>query len=399
MTCNERNVKVKTDWSNFLHEKLLSCIAWRSKNGACRSPGRRVIRVFGIGIPLIVIVFMLIACNSNEEVELQSEAQNGSTWETEITQRRQNVKQAILQDRLGFDAYDTGSLGDATLEMIPFVVFRVLQELEPSILGDDALKSYGFFARNDTPSGLNGITWTRPIFAAENGKFKLRYMTRTCASCHTGRVRLANGDIRIVNGGTNTEINLHLFVGKLTDLLEARLTDSNNTPQYLDFRERIIDMLKQKDTEWYWGEGSQISAADAKKEVATVAANIDAVLTQMRIMNIRRLKTLELLQKHSYDKAQNSPSLVGGAPGIIETAGLGSAALIPLVGEDKANLVLPPGPSKADIPAVWDLDAGGYANWDATIKAFSRALTSSLAVVGDLNKVDLAWFNKPGQPS
>jgi hypothetical protein len=198
MTCNERNVKVKTDWSNFLHEKLLSCIAWRSKNGACRSPGRRVIRVFGIGIPLIVIVFMLIACNSNEEVELQSEAQNGSTWETEITQRRQNVKQAILQDRLGFDAYDTGSLGDATLEMIPFVVFRVLQELEPSILGDDALKSYGFFARNDTPSGLNGITWTRPIFAAENGKFKLRYMTRTCASCHTGRVRLANGDIATV---------------------------------------------------------------------------------------------------------------------------------------------------------------------------------------------------------
>ena len=128
--------------------------------------------------------------------------------------------------------------------------------------------------------------------------------------------------------------------------------------------------------------------ADAKKEVETVSANLDAILAQMRKMNENRLATVALLQKYSYDKVHNPPSLVGGAPGTVETAGLGSAALVPVVGVDKAGLILPPGPSKADIPAVWELDPNGYANWDGTVKGFSRALTSSLAVVGDLKKID-----------
>src|SRR5271166_5149977 len=83
------------------------------------------------------------------------------------------------------------------------------------------------------------------------------------------------------------------------------------------------------------------------------------------------------------------PSLTGGAPGLIETSGLGSVGLVPAVGIDKADLVLPPGPSKADIPAIWQIDPTGYANWDGTIRGFARALTSSMAVVGDPTKIDL----------
>ncbi len=51
--------------------------------------------------------------------------------------------------------------------------------------------------------------------------------------------------------------------------------------------------------------------------------------------------------------------------------------------------MLPPGPSKADIPAVWQIDPTGYANWDGTIRGFARSLTSSLAVVGDPTKIDI----------
>src|SRR6185369_2515486 len=57
---------------------------------------------------------------------------------------------------------------------------------------------------------------------------------------------------------------------------------------------------------------------------------------------------------------------------------------------DKADLILPPGPSKADIPAIWQIDPKGYANWDGTIRGFARALTSSMAVVGDPSKINLA---------
>src|SRR5258708_16514707 len=82
--------------------------------------------------------------------------------------------------------------------------------------------------------------------------------------------------------------------------------------------------------------------------------------------------------------------LKGGGPGLIETSGLGSVGLVRFVGADKADTVLPPGPSKADIPAIWQIDPTGYANWDGTIRGFARALTSSMAVVVDPAKIDLA---------
>ena len=89
---------------------------------------------------------------------------------------------------------------------------------------------------------------------------------------------------------------------------------------------------------------------------------------RMRVMNTQRLGGFALLQSHSYAHAPNAPSLTDGAPGLVETSGLGSTSLVRVVGADKADAVLPPGPSKADIPAVWMIDPTGYANWDGTIR-------------------------------
>jgi hypothetical protein len=345
----------------------------------------RSITAIGAAVAALTIA---TACRKPAEPLKESPKADTSAWQREIQSRRAQVDKVIADNRPSFDAFDSGSLGDATLEMIPFVVFRALQELEPAVLSDEALNRVGFFPSTDAPAGHNGITWTKPT--APDKTFALRYMTRTCASCHTGRVRLADGTMRLVHGGANTEINLHQFIGDLTGMLKPKLATAATAPEYQAFRKRILDTLASKPPDWYWGASSTlVSPADAAKEVATVTANIDAVLARMRVMNDRRLGGFALLQAHSYAKAQNPPSLTGGAPGIVETSGLGSTSLVAVVGVDKADAVLPPGPSKADIPAVWTIDPTGYANWDGTIRGFARSLTSSLAVVGDPAKIDI----------
>src|SRR6202023_3545493 len=107
------------------------------------------------------------------------------SWQDEVRTRRAQIEKVKAENSAGFEAMDAGSLGSATLEMTPYVVFRVLQEIEPATFGDDALSASGFFPRKDLPSGHNGIIWTDPT--SPDGAFKLRYMTRTCSSCHTGR--------------------------------------------------------------------------------------------------------------------------------------------------------------------------------------------------------------------
>ena len=137
--------------------------------------------------------------------------------------------------------------------------------------------------------------------------------------------------MRLMHGGANTEINLHRFIGTLTATLKTNLSPSNDTPAYQAFRKRILDALASKPADWYWGANGNVTPADATTEVATVTKNIDAVLTRMRMMNERRLGGLALLQAHSYSKVPNPPSLFDGAPGLVETSGLGSAALVPFV--------------------------------------------------------------------
>jgi mono/diheme cytochrome c family protein len=344
---------------------------------------RRSIVVTAAAMSVLVIV-----CEACHKPEAAAATPSLPSWQDDVRSRQAQIEGVIAGNRQSFDAFDSGSLGDATLEMIPFVVFRALQELEPAVVGDAALNSVGFFPRTDSPTGHNGIAWTRPV--APDKTFALRYMTRTCSSCHTGRVRLGDGTMQLLPGGANTEINLHRFIGTLTAMLKTNLAASADAPAYQAFRKRIVDELASKPPEWYWGTAaSAVPAAEAAQEVATVTANIDAVLARMRVMNDQRLGGFALLQSHSYTHGTNPPSLIDGAPGVVETSGLGSTSLVRVVGVDKADAVLPPGPSKADIPAVWMIDPNGYANWDGTIRGFARSLTSSLAVVGDPARIDI----------
>jgi len=340
-------------------------------------------RPYRVLVALTVVLISSVACKHNGTEE---SASTGS-WQAEVQARRAQIDRVKTDNSAGFVAMDSGSLGNATLEMIPYVVFRVLQETEPATFGDDALNASGFFPRKDMPSGHNGIIWTAPTQA--NGAFQLRYMTRTCSSCHVGRVRLGDGTMRLIVGGANTEIALHTFIGKITSTLKADLAESADAPAYKGFRERILNGLASHEPSWFFGAGN-VTPADAAQEVATVTANLDAVLALMRTMNDRRLQTIALLNGHSYAKVPNPPSLTAGAPGLIETSGLGSVGLVRFVGPEKADAVLPPGPSKADVPVVWQIDPTGYANWDGTIRGFARALTSSMAVVGDPAKIDLS---------
>jgi len=340
----------------------------------------RSVRAVGT-LALLAGLVSSVGCN-HKQVGPSSDAQS---WQNEVQSRRAQIEKVKADNQAGFEAMDRGSLGDATLEMIPYVVFRVLQETEPATFSDDALNASGFYPRKDSPSGHNGIVWTDPVRAG--GAYELRYMTRSCSSCHTGRVRLEDGTMRLMVGGSNTEINLHGFIGHITSTLKTDLADSADAPPYKAFRQKILSGLASHEPGWFFGD--KIAPTDAAKEVATATANIDAVLALMRTMNNRRLQNISLLQAHSYAKAQNPPSLTGGAPGLIETSGLGSVPLAQAF-PDKADLILPPGPSKADIPAIWQIDPKGYANWDGTIRGFARALTSSMAVVGDPSKINLA---------
>ena len=89
---------------------------------------------FGTLAALTAALVCSVACKHNE-AELSVSAK---FWQDEVQTRRAQIEKVKAENSAGFEAMDAGSLGSATLEMIPFVVFRVLQEIEPATFGDGA---------------------------------------------------------------------------------------------------------------------------------------------------------------------------------------------------------------------------------------------------------------------
>ena len=124
--------------------------------------------LIGASSAFVIALALSAGCGKDREATSGASGTSGTSgasaspaWDSEARSREAQIDKVIADNRQSFDAFDSGSLGDATLEMIPYVVFRVLQDLEPAVLSDSALNSVGFFPRADSPSGHNGITWTR----------------------------------------------------------------------------------------------------------------------------------------------------------------------------------------------------------------------------------------------
>ena len=102
-------------------------------------------RAFGALSALTAVLACSVTCKHNEAEPSVST----KSWQDEVQTRRAQIERMKAENSPGFAAMNAGSLGNATLEMIPYVVFRVLQETEPATFGDDALNASGFFPRKD----------------------------------------------------------------------------------------------------------------------------------------------------------------------------------------------------------------------------------------------------------
>jgi hypothetical protein len=92
---------------------------------------------FGALSALTAALLCSVACKHNDA----ESAASSKSWQDEVRTRRAQIERVKEENNAGFEVMDAGSLGNATLEMIPCVVFRVLQETGPATIGDDALNA------------------------------------------------------------------------------------------------------------------------------------------------------------------------------------------------------------------------------------------------------------------
>ncbi len=135
---------------------------------------------------------------------------SGSAWDGIRARRQAALADYMETHRKSWQWFADAPLGDFG---VPWLMLKVMPLVAEDIWGDgsDGMQRFGLFADSRQGAGWpapRGIGWTG-LFPRENQPLRgLDIAAVTCASCHTGRVKGANGEITYLDGGVNTTFQL-----------------------------------------------------------------------------------------------------------------------------------------------------------------------------------------------
>lgn len=280
------------------------------------------------------------------------------------------------------------SIADAGL---PLLVFQLLPAAFPEIWHGKWMEEIGLFAHPDPQHFLPyGFSWTqhphKPEALSQEKGARLPLVNFTCASCHTGRVRLPSGEVRILVGAPSTQMDLSRWRSKLAQTVSDPRFNAQHMQSILDSKPigslypdaRFLEQEKSDRREFAW---------QAEPLLEQVKKNV--LLTHNSIH--------EYLGVMGYEPT-TLPFLDRGSLGQLEGA-FGSAiskvlprewAQLP-VAERQQQLAdyLPPKRTVVDIPSVWLQRDKRYGQWDGNIESkILRNLGAELGVVPDPSAVN-----------
>lgn len=269
---------------------------------------------------------------------------------------------------------------------IPMIMFRLFPELAPDIWGNSVedLPQLGlprqtnarFSFSSPLPLGMGYHRSQKKIIPFD--LTSIQVVGLSCAACHTGRVKLDDGSIRYLLGGTSTQFDPNKF----GDAVYRTVTRPDFTGA--KFRE----LIKKKGTIKPWIYNDIRMAPQQALELVIFLQKKDENGAYLSDSIVKAVKDTVLARQGAIDKllgplyTKDSPSLYGGTPGQADALGK-----IAVISESHALTA-----AVVDLPAVWRQDTREYAQFDGSIRdPLFRNLAAEFGVGGvaiDVNVVN-----------
>jgi len=250
-----------------------------------------------------------------------------NAWTDDQNQRQHAHQEYLAGHAKGYDWFAHASNG---MSGVPFILVRLLPELEPEIWGAPAeeFTRFGFFrTRDDADRPLpTGLAWDT-LIQGENAP-KLHGVTLACGACHIGRVRLtetpgigSGEEFLDLIGGPNTQADVRKWRHAFELMVEKRLS---NPADVAKTAAEVVALVDSKDPTFFYREwpGYDESVEAQQREIfKAMAPQLLGGIAQA--VKVGRYAVEKELQTN-YSKP-NHPPLDGGTPGQSD----GSGDLIP----------------------------------------------------------------------
>jgi mono/diheme cytochrome c family protein len=232
---------------------------------------------------------------------------------------------------------------------VPYLLLRLLPELEPEIWGvpTDRFSRFGFRStQNDQTRPLpTGLAWDPLIPRPDPNGTLLHKVTLTCSACHTGYVRTRDG-VRELVGAPNTQIDVRAW----RRAFELTVAKRMSTPEKIqDLATAINALIDTKEATCFYSGQSGVDAALETEQRNRFKNNLVAELADFarKVQGGKLAVDLQRLTSYSKD---NRPPLNGHTPGQSD----GTGDLVPklLLLDDLIAARGAPDPRQATISAL-----------------------------------------------
>ncbi|HET9240737.1 MAG TPA: hypothetical protein VFO10_25965 [Oligoflexus sp.] len=316
--------------------------------------------------------------------ELKTEAalRNGQLWNYLSRMRDDQLQDYIEQNKAGYDAFTKNPVA---FNGTPAVILRLLPEVMPELFSDAAFEEATGYFKLDSKDLLPwGFAFTKAPAAPGAAPSPL-LVNVSCAACHTGRVKDANGQVKLLVGAPSTVGDINGF----RTVLGRAVQNPNYTVEKF-----TAALMAKKDGELYGPD--RITEERIDKAIFLGTAQSPALGATL----LQQFK--DGLQKRGAYAAQTAGAfslkgdlrLLQNSPGHIDFPIAVSLAAVPateVLADPAAGLqkFFPKASGIGDIMSVWGQDKRIFAQWDGNLKnKLTRNLGAELGIAGDPRAVN-----------
>lgn len=299
-----------------------------------------------------------------------------NSWRAEQAARNAAKAAYINDHQVAYDWFTLFpfSKSDGT----PLLILKVLPMLAPEIWAQDKdfLSKVGLFqdTRITNPILPTGVGFTG--LTREDAGASIDYTSFTCAACHIGRVKVADGQTRYIDGGINAEFNINLYFVQLSQTLAGIYGSEQDQAQRIALvTERVlaaVDTAAASSPTYFYDNhsyaGRTFDAAYEAQQIALFKQDASAHVAAFVDYTESFVAAFSTYLDKTYPGYQ--PQMLAGLPGMADATGVSAShgyetMATSALGKLMAEHVLPSSPGLTDFMAVWEQETR-TAEWDST---------------------------------
>ena len=247
---------------------------------------------------------------------------------------------------------------------VPFILFRLFQEMFPEIWGDSSnqyqtvgLGKNVFDPQSLLPLGIAKSAARETLVSLLGETVKINKVNLTCIACHSGQVRLDDGNLQTLVGAPSTRINNMFFTFA-------------NTASRLDFNAvNFRSLIRSKPRGWFYQDPQMLKTEDEEVKLLLTPLVLEEMITKVKIKSEALLTGFEFIRPFLY-QSKNAPDPFatkrGSLDGLIPTYLTFLQKLINPFILLQVGDYLPSQAAEIDPPSIWLQRKKGPKHWDGT---------------------------------